>query len=142
MSSAHRMRTDAEREENMASVPEVAELERDAEVLGLQFGNDGLKVVALFPLYSHVVALCLGRDGFEAEVLDDLVDDFGLRGLRTTERPLRAISKAVLTLGFITSQPGIEDLPAGSVVPAGLRRAVSDFVPVADDRRSPSCILR
>ena len=34
MSFAHRLRTDGEREEDMASVPEVAELERDAEVLG------------------------------------------------------------------------------------------------------------
>ena len=44
------------------SVAEVAELERDVEVGGLQGRDDRLQVIALLPCHSDLVALCLRAD--------------------------------------------------------------------------------
>ena len=62
------------------SVPEVAELEGDVEVLLLQGGDDRLQVVALLARDADLVALGLGLDALEAEVLDRLVDLLGVVG--------------------------------------------------------------
>ena len=62
------------------SVPEVLELERDAEVGGLERGHHRLQVVALLARHPHRVALGLARHALRRLRLDQLVDLAGLVG--------------------------------------------------------------
>ena len=61
-----------------ASVAEVLELQGDAEVAVLQRRDDGLEVVALLAGDAELIALGLGLDALQAEVLDELVELAGL----------------------------------------------------------------
>ena len=70
------------------SVPEVLELQGQAEVLFPQPGDHGLEVVALLARHAHLVALGLGGHALGAVVLDPAVDGPGVvgdeAGLRVT----------------------------------------------------------
>src|SRR5437763_14266032 len=55
-------------------VPEVLELQRDAEILLLQGRDHRLQVVPLLARDPELIALGLGRDALDAQGLDELVD--------------------------------------------------------------------
>src|SRR5437763_14598743 len=55
-------------------VPEVLELQRDAEILLLQGRDHRLQVVPLLARDPELIALGLGRDALAAQALAELVD--------------------------------------------------------------------
>ena len=66
--------TRATTSKSIALVAEVLELQGDAEVAALQRRDDRLQVVALLAGDPQLVALGLGLDALEPEVLDELVE--------------------------------------------------------------------
>src|SRR4051794_35108000 len=63
-----------------ASIPEIRELQGDAEVLLLQRRDHRLQVVSLLAGHPHLLALGLRRDALGAFALDEAVDGPGLIG--------------------------------------------------------------
>ena len=76
------------------SVPEVVELQRDAEVRSFRRGDHRLQVVALLAGDPQLLALGLGLDALEPELLDELVELAGLVR-RDAGRRWRACWRAV-----------------------------------------------
>src|SRR3954447_21550176 len=90
-----------------ASVAEVVELQRDAEVAGLEVGDDRLQVVALLADHPELVALGLALDALEAEALDVLVQ---LPGLVAGDAGLQRRALAHPTTGGILDRAVVERL--------------------------------
>ena len=73
------------------SVPEIVELQRNAEVLALAGCDDLLQVVPLLARHAQLVALGLRGDALEPEILDEFVQALGMVGAHSMPRcPPRA----------------------------------------------------
>jgi hypothetical protein len=92
-----------------------------------------------------VVALEVHRDLRRAEVVagpqvDDLLNDLRRCLVRAVRRPGGPVSQRGGAPGLVAAVPGVKDLPADPLVPAGHRHVPSDLAGVADDRQPPRSV--
>jgi hypothetical protein len=94
-----------------------------------------------------VVAAEVHGDLRRAEVVvlpqvNDLLDDLGGCLVRAVRRPGGPVPQpGQAALGLVAAVPGVEDLPADPVVPAGHGHVPGDLAGVADDRQPPGSVL-